>query len=183
MKVLLFFTFLIGLTVVAQGNLLTDAHASAMIWHEIAEGDIEYYRDYLTVEVEDLSNLILEKAIDKLETASNPALGAAIQECVEAAFRHSYQLMSNVDDQMQILQKEVNELHQIVLDEILDTNLMATNFDDFPETFRIRLSGAVTYIDFVLINNVVDYLLDIIYGYYNVSDDLDSCFSAAIKSE
>lgn len=180
MKVALFLVFLVGLTsfTAAQSNYLTDFHDSAIFWVNYLQEDVDYYREWLSEEVEYLSYYIMERAAVRLETASNPAAGAVIQDCVGSSINYTNQLMINVDIPLRELQKGVNQLHEIVLEEILDRNLMTVDFYDFSDEFYEKLYATVDYIDYVLLYNVFYYLVDIIFAYFDISDFLDNCLEA-----
>lgn len=162
-----------------QGHYLSDAHDLAMYWQNIAEEDIKYYRDWLTLETSDQSFLTMRFAAGRLETATNPAIGARIQECVRASVNYTNQLMINVDDRLRIVQDAVNEFHETVLDEILASNLMTVNFDDFTTSFIYRLNSKIDYIDFVLFENVYDHLLNMFWASFDKTNSLNNCFEAA----
>lgn len=183
MKVLLLLSVLLGCAkyTVGQGNPLVEAQQLAIFWINVAEGDIVYYREWLTQETDFLSYGILERTSEYLETASNPAAGAVIQECVEASTGYTNQLMISVDRRLQIVQKEVTELHKLVLDEILATNLMTTNFDLFPEAFRERLDTARDYIDVELFESVFDAISEMYFANFEITFELSSCLEAARK--
>lgn len=183
MKLILISIVLLGLAgfAVAQANFnyLTYTHESAMAMHQMFEYSASYYQSYLSSEAESLSDLLMETAIARLETATNPAVGAAIQECLGMAYYSTNNLVTNVNYYLQQVHKESNDLHQVVNEELLVTNLMRINFDNFYYAVTVRMYEKYDHINDVLLQEVIDHLVELVVNYYVVSIELERCLTAA----
>lgn len=181
MKVLLFVILLISLTsyTVAQDNILTEANDEVIYRITWVEYNIIYSRQWLTGDSEWHINSLMGMVADRLETATNPAVGALIQECVAESINQTNQWMLIVDDHIQIVQDKVIELHQFVKKELMTTNLMTVDFEDASIAFLDRLNEDMYFIDNVLFVNVVDKINSMYNTFLDIRLELYSCLEAS----
>lgn len=161
--------FLTCASVTAQDfNYLSYAHESAMSMLFSFEVSANLYGSLMTDEAEKLSRALTDRVVDRLETISSIEEGFRMQGCVLQASTMALSVIWDVHDHIGRVHNGSVDFHQSVIRELMDVNILTTDFDTFYNEFRIHLYEAYNYLNYVLLTNVINSLQDLI----NVGDFL-----------
>lgn len=143
-------------------NYLTYVHQSAMEMQYTFEVSINYYGQYLNNAAEQLSRALSDRVFDKMETISTYEEGYVLQGCILQTSTVALALIFDVVEQMEPVNNRTTDFHQSVLRELMEVNILMTDFDTFYYQFNVRLQESYRYLNDVLLINMMSSLQSLI---------------------
>lgn len=120
-------------------NYLLAAYNYALAIKENFEYATEYYRDYLTQEVQAISDRLINRLALATESIANEELGQALTTCTRSAAIAIQSQLISVHREFEVLHAEEVTLHQVVNSNMRDVNILITELDGLYYEFSDHL--------------------------------------------
>lgn len=184
MKISLFLIAAIGCLLLASSsygqanNYLLLAHDAAMERREPLESFLDEYREHLVSESGFVGTSHLAELLYWLdEQEENFATGDKARYCTEMYSEMSWTLIQQGHEILGRLLTGINGFHQSVAEELMATNIMNTNLDDFYYFHTLRLDQTSAALD-VISTEIVDHMDYMWYETANIAWELYECLNA-----
>lgn len=169
-----------SLQVHGQTNYLLASFEAAMELQEEYVNEIDYWRDWLTIEADDMGYYFTDMVAQGIELSSSAAQGAAIGECGRTAHNYSRANINYMADTMRDTEIAGNSLHVSVMLQLSNMNIKEADL----ELFYYYHGYAMDEAYYNLWNDYADRMffawIYVLFDFYYVYDILFYCVSDAL---
>lgn len=166
-----------------HGNYLLASYNEAMLIKSYYDEEVQYYREYLTYESEDMGVIFTDMVADAVAVASNPVQGERIGQC---GFVTAYLGRNNIVDferYINIAQNVGNGLHMTVLGQLRNQNIKEYDLELFYYYHSYIMQEAYDDLWYVHTYNMLYAWLDMLFDFFDLHDALDNCLLDAMELE
>lgn len=166
-----------------ETNGLLAAHNSAIKLKLNYDEEVNYWREYVTIEAFDMGEFFGIVVADGVGQATTATQGAAIQRCAAVAAEESRILILSMDHYVIAMDRDGNNLHSSVLKQVGQTNVLRLASDDFYEYHNLRMEEAYNKLWTYHFLNIFFAWLNALVEFYIIHDELFFCIEDAIGNK
>lgn len=166
-----------------ETNGLLAAHNSAIQLKLYYDEEVNYWREYVTIEAFDMGEFFGIVVGDGIDQATRATQGAAIQTCAAVAAEESRILILSMDHYVIAMDRDGNNLHSSVLKQLGQTNVLRSASDEFYEYHNLAMEAAFNKLWTYHFLNVFFAWLNAVVEFYIIHEELSSCIEDAIEKE
>lgn len=138
----------------------------------------EYYGEYLSQEVEEISVRFTNRLIEALETQSeDPEHGRAVSTCADTAAYALQNLLQPVHREFLTLNTEANKLHQAVNVKMMENDILILPMDDLYYKFTDKMLGVYMKLNDELVPKLMLEVVELVQKSATVYAAMDDCLN------
>ena len=164
------------------GNYLLDSYEAAVQMKQLYENDIEYWREWLTIEAQDMDFFFIELVFIGINRATAPEHGYGIAKCTAEAAETSRNNIIYMDEVMIEVQDIANTLHLTVFDLLSTTNIKEQDLELF-YYYHSYVMEETEWNLWFLYYEMYDAWLAVLMDFFDVRDRLFLCIDAVTSSD
>lgn len=138
----------------------------------------EYYGEYLSQELEKISDRITERLMVALEAQTDdPAHGRSVSTCADSAAYAIQTHLSPVHRELLFLKTEALKLHQATNQKIKEVNLLLAPMDEFYYQFTNQMLSAYTELNEEILPKLITEVIALVAAGDGIYQNMDNCLN------
>lgn len=179
--IVVIFSLLAALAACVRGhNYLLASYEEALEVHSFYEGEVDYFRNWLSIDAEDLgyfANVIA----DGIYAATTETQGQGIARCAARTEANSGAAIWYLNNYIVQTARASNELHMTVIRQLTTWNIKSYDPELFYYSHSELMYDAIDDLYYVHFSNMFRAWLEIAVTYYEIYEDLADCINAALN--